>query len=202
MPHVKPIAAAVAGAALMLSPLAASAGSITGYLTDVRANVVTTTYGGCVITGRFTEELRTVECGAAPKAEPAPAPEAAPVPQVETVTLDAVALFDFDRSDIRPDARASLDALVSRIRATNNVKSVKVVGHTCTVGSAAYNQGLSERRAASVRAYLVQSGIDANLITSVGKGETQPVASNETREGRAQNRRVEVEITSERYISR
>ena len=115
-------------------------------------------------------------------------------PHVEMVTLDAVTLFDFDRSELRADASDTLMALVRRIQETEGVIRVQVVGHTDGTGPAAYNQALSERRAAAVRAFLVEHGIEAGLIQSRGMGMTQPVAGNETREGRARNRRVEIEI--------
>ena len=72
------------------------------------------------------------------------------------------------------------------------------MGHTDSIGTDAYNQKLSERRAASVKAYLVSKGIDPNRIYTEGKGKKNPIASNKTKEGRAQNRRVEIEIVGSR----
>ncbi|MNL60740.1 Outer membrane porin F precursor [compost metagenome] len=75
-----------------------------------------------------------------------------------------------------------------------DVVSIKVIGHTDSVGSDSYNQGLSERRASSVAEYVLSQGVAPNKLTSEGKGESQPVADNETEEGRAKNRRVELHI--------
>ncbi|MGE8187626.1 OmpA family protein [Pseudomonas sp. NPDC086278] len=122
------------------------------------------------------------------KAEPAPA-------QSEVVTLSDAGdvLFAFNKSDLTPAARSQLDALMAKLQ-NADVVSIKVVGHTDSVGSDAYNQALSERRASSVAAYLLSQGLAPNKLTSEGKGESEPVADNETEEGRAKNRRVEIHI--------
>ncbi len=125
---------------------------------------------------------------------PVPAPQPAPVKVAEVVTLDAVTLFAFDRAELRADVSQVLDNLVQRIRDTEGVVRVEIVGHTDSIGSEAYNQSLSERRAASVRDYLIAKGIDASLIEARGMGESMPVAGNDTQQGRARNRRVEVAI--------
>ena len=99
--------------------------------------------------------------------------------------------FDFDKSDIRPDAAPVLDVAVDQLRACPNV-SLRIDGHTDWTGTEAYNQGLSERRAEAVRRYLVGNGIPSSRLTTRGLGEGSPIATNETREGRARNRRVEL----------
>lgn len=121
------------------------------------------------------------------------APE--PAPQTEVITLsDAGAvLFDFDKSDLTPAATAQLDTLMDKLR-NADVVSIKVIGHTDSKGSDAYNQALSERRASSVASYLLSQGLAPNKLTSEGRGESEPVADNATDEGRAQNRRVELHI--------
>ena len=101
--------------------------------------------------------------------------------------------FDFDKSEIRPDAAVILDEAVSILSGKPDVQ-VRVAGHTDHTGPDAYNQGLSERRAASVVKYLTEHGIAASRLSSVGYGESRPIATNETREGRALNRRVELEV--------
>jgi len=113
------------------------------------------------------------------------------------VTFSADAFFDFDRAVLRPEGRASLDNLVAQI-APINLEVIIAVGHTDSTGPAAHNQRLSERRAEAVKAYLVSKGISADRIYTEGRGETQPVADNRTREGRAQNRRVEIEVVGTR----
>ncbi|MFN9679186.1 MAG: outer membrane protein OmpA, partial [Betaproteobacteria bacterium] len=137
---------------------------------------------------------------AAPPSPP-PAPPAPPAPTVEKVTLSADALFDFDRADIKPDARAKLDDLVSKL-AGMSLEVIIASGHTDSVGNDAYNEKLSVRRAEAVKAYLVGKGVDANRIYTEGKGERQPVADNKTAEGRAKNRRVEIEVVGTRSIRR
>jgi len=112
---------------------------------------------------------------------------------VAAVTLQAAALFDFDKAVLKPAGKASLDALVADLSKVN-VETVIAVGHTDATGSDSYNQRLSIRRVEAVKAYLVSKGVPADRIKTEGKGESQPVASNQTREGRAQNRRVDIEV--------
>ncbi|MCK9514480.1 MAG: OmpA family protein [Ottowia sp.] len=126
-------------------------------------------------------------------AAPAPEPAPAPAPVAQKVTYAADAFFDFDKSNLKPEGRASLDELVSKIQDIN-LEVVVAVGHTDSVGTEQYNQGLSERRAESVKQYLVSKGIEASRIYTEGKGELQPIATNQTAAGRAQNRRVEIEV--------
>ncbi len=139
----------------------------------------------------------------APAAAPAPAPAAAPKPApapavaAQKVTYAADAFFDFDKSVLKPEGRAKLDDLVSKIKGIN-LEVIIAVGHTDSIGSDAYNQRLSVRRAEAVKAYLVSKGIERNRIYTEGKGEKQPVADNRTAEGRAKNRRVEVEVVGTR----
>jgi OOP family OmpA-OmpF porin len=133
----------------------------------------------------------------APAPKPAPAP--APVPVAQKVTLAADALFDFDKAVVKPEGRRKLDDVVNGMSGVQ-VQMILAVGHTDSIGSAAYNQKLSMRRAEAVKAYLVGKGIPGERISIDGKGETQPVADNKTKEGRAQNRRVEVEITGTRQV--
>jgi len=112
--------------------------------------------------------------------------------QTQVITLSDV-MFVFNQSDLTPTAKSELDAMMSQFEDAD-VVSIKVVGHTDSVGSDAYNQVLSERRASSVAEYLISQGVAPNKVTSEGKGESQPIADNETDEGRAKNRRVELHI--------
>ena len=133
---------------------------------------------------------------AAPAAAPAPAP--APAPAVATkVTYAADAFFDFDKSVLKAEGKAKLDDLVSKVKGIN-LEVIIAVGHTDSVGSDAYNQKLSVRRSEAVKAYLVSKGIEKNRVYTEGKGEKQPVADNKTAEGRAKNRRVEIEVVGTR----
>jgi len=131
-------------------------------------------------------------------AAPAPAPVPAPAPAVATkVTFAADAFFDFDKSVLKPEGKAKLDDLVSKIKGIN-LEVIIAVGHTDSIGSDAYNQKLSVRRSEAVKAYLVSKGVEKNRVYTEGKGEKQPVADNKTKEGRAQNRRVEIEVVGTR----
>ncbi|MDR6606498.1 outer membrane protein OmpA-like peptidoglycan-associated protein [Pseudomonas synxantha] len=113
--------------------------------------------------------------------------------QSEVITLSDDVLFAFNQSDLTPTAKSQLDALMSKFEDAD-VVSIKVVGHTDSVGADAYNQALSERRASSVAEYLLSQGVAPNKVTSEGKGESQPIADNETEAGRAKNRRVDLHI--------
>ena len=142
-----------------------------------------------------------VPVAAAPMVTPPPAPVAPPPPPppvaASKVTFAADAFFDFDKSVLKPEGRAKLDDLVSKIRDVN-LEVIIAVGHTDFVGTDAYNQRLSVRRAEAVKAYLVTKGIERNRVYTEGKGEKQPVADNRTAAGRAKNRRVEIEVVGTR----
>src|SRR5690625_3419829 len=109
------------------------------------------------------------------------------------VTMNSEVIFAFYSSTIRENAKPTL-ANVVRALARNTEKNISVTGHTCDIGATDYNQGLSERRANSVRQYLIDAGIDGNRITTQGYGETQPVVPNGSNEARQLNRRVELVI--------
>ena len=105
--------------------------------------------------------------------------------------------FGFNKSNIRKADQAELKRAIEFIKKYPKTK-IQIEGHTDDIGSEKYNQKLSERRATTVKKYLVkEGGIDAARLTTVGYGETKPVASNKTKEGRAKNRRVEILILSE-----
>lgn len=115
------------------------------------------------------------------------------------ITFDSAILFDFDSAELRSVARQNLSQLAASLQDYPNTE-VLIVGHTDAVGSESYNQRLSENRASSAAQYLVSQGISRSRITTLGKGELEPVASNETDYGRQENRRVEVAIyASEEY---
>jgi outer membrane protein OmpA-like peptidoglycan-associated protein len=127
---------------------------------------------------------------AAPPPPPPPPPPAAPVKK--KIILRGVN-FDFDKSNIRPDARPVLDEAIRTLKEYGDIR-VSVEGHTDSRGTDAYNQGLSMRRANSVADYLASGGISRSRMEIRGFGESKPVASNETDDGRAQNRRVELHV--------
>jgi OmpA-OmpF porin, OOP family len=119
----------------------------------------------------------------------APPPAYVPVP--EKIVIDGVH-FDFDKSTLKPTATEILDNAVTAIQPSSS-RRFTVSGYTDSVGSDAYNQALSERRAKSVSDYLVEHGVEAQRLDSAAYGESRPVADNNTVEGRAQNRRVEID---------
>ena len=113
------------------------------------------------------------------------------------VTYAAEGFFQSGKAVLKPEGKAKLDDLVSKVKGIN-LEVIIAVGHTDSVGSDASNQKLSVRRAEAVKAYLVSKGIEQNRVYTEGKGEKQPVADNKTAEGRAKNRRVEVEVVGAR----
>jgi len=135
--------------------------------------------------------------GAAPAAAaPAGAAPAAAAPAAAAaatkLTYAADALFDFGKSVLKPEGKAKIDDMVSKVKGMN-LEVVIAVGHTDSVGDDAFNQKLSVARSEAVKAYLVSKGVEKNRIYTEGKGEKQPVADNKTADGRAKNRRVEIE---------
>jgi len=191
-----------------------------GYVVDARGNVAKSGAGLCWRTGYWTPAMAVAECdpdlvkkeaprAAAPAPAPARAPAAAPAPRpaAQRVTLAADALFDFDKAVLRPEGRAALDKLANDVRGVT-LEVIVVVGHADRIGSDAYNQRLSERRAAAVKDYLVSKGIDPNRVYTEGKGEKQPVTAGKcgtsvrkTRqliECLQPDRRVEIEVIGTR----
>ncbi|WP_426197522.1 OmpA family protein [Massilia sp. DWR3-1-1] len=126
-------------------------------------------------------------------APPAPAPQ----PTSEKVSFAAEALFDFDKAVVKPEGKAALDGLLARLQGMNTEVMI-AVGHTDAVGSDAYNNALSLRRADAVKAYLVAQGLEQSRLYTEGKGESQPIATNSSAEGRAKNRRVTIEVVGTR----
>jgi len=221
----------LAASAIALSALAMDVSAQivdkSGYLQDTRGDIVKNPYGLCWRTGSWSPALAIAECDpdlvpkaapkpkpAAPTPAPAPAPKpAAPAPKPKPaaispasakVTMSADALFDFNKSVIKPDAKSKLDGLVGKIKGVN-LEVVIAIGHADRIGSNAYNNKLSMRRANSVKAYLVSKGIPANRIYTEGKGEKQPVKdcprmkdSKRLIACLAPNRRVEVEVVGTR----
>ena len=178
------------------------------YVQDSRGVIAKSAFGQCWHTGYWTPADSVGGCdgeivkpaapvAAAPAAAPAPAPAPVAAPVSEKVTFAADALFDFDKAVLKADGKAKIDDLVSKLQGIN-LEVIIAVGHTDSVGSDAYNQKLSIRRAEAVKAYLVSKGIETNRVYTEGKGEKQPVAGNKTSADRAKNRRVEIEVVGTR----
>jgi OOP family OmpA-OmpF porin len=186
------------------------------YVQDARGVIARNPFGLCWRTGYWTpadavpgcdaplcvppEKLENGKCVApppppveAPPPAPAPAPAPAPVPTSEKVSYSADAFFDFDKAVLKPEGKDKLDDVASKLGSIN-LEVIIAVGHTDSVGSDEYNQKLSVRRAEAVKAYIISKGVEANRVYTEGKGEKQPVADNKTAEGRAKNRRVEIEV--------
>ncbi len=217
----------VAALALTLCSGLKAQNSKDGYVQDARGVIVRNTNFGdprignlCWRTGYWTPQMANCECdeaivgrnicnpppaaipvAAAPPPAPAPVapppPKPAPAAVAQKTTFSMDAFFDFDKSVLKPEARAKLDDLANSIKGIN-LDLVIAVGHTDSIGSNAYNQKLSMRRSEAVKAYLVGKGIDGNRIQVSGKGETAPIADNLAAEGRARNRRVEIEVVGTR----
>ena len=171
----------------------------------------------CVRAGYFSPSMATEQCdpslapkkaaavpapsqpaaGVAPKVEPKVEPKAASLPVVvptpQSVTYKTDGFFDFDKTGLKPEGTAALLRMLEQAKGSN-IEEIRVEGHTDAVGSEGYNLKLSIRLAEAVKAFLVKQGVPANLIKTEGFGETQPVANNATGKGRAQNRRVTVEL--------
>lgn len=112
---------------------------------------------------------------------------------IEKVVLEDV-LFDLNKATLRGSSEAVLDIVANKLTSNPNIAAVKIVGHTDSTGEASYNQMLSEKRANAVRTYLIKKGVNPNMISAVGMGESKPVADNKTREGRKLNRRVVMHV--------
>jgi OOP family OmpA-OmpF porin len=148
--------------------------------------------GGIAAGGLIGALLGHAICDPEKEAPPPPPPPPPPAPKKPEpiVTLHG-ANFDFNKATLKPSGKQALDQAVVVMKGKPDLK-VSVEGHTDSIGPDAYNLKLSERRAAAARDYLVTQGIDPSRITTRGFGESKPIASNDTEEGRAENRRVEV----------
>ena len=186
------------------------------YVIDQRDVVAKSGFGLCWRTGYWTpaaaaKDPAGCECDkdllpkevCAPKAPAAAgAAVAGPKPAGEKITVAADALFDFNKAVLRPEGKAKLDELVSKAKAIK-LEVILAVGHTDRIGGDAYNQKLSEKRAAAVKEYLVAKGIEANRVYTEGKGEKQPVTGDKCK-GTAKSkalidclqpdRRVDIEV--------
>lgn len=138
---------------------------------------------------------------AAPAPAPAAAPAVVPVPVSEKITFAADAFFDFDKSVLKSEGKAKIDDVVSKLGSIN-LEVIIAVGHTDAIGSDAYNQALSLRRSEAVKAYFLSKGVDKNRVYTEGKGEKQPVADNKSSDGRAKNRRVEIEVVGTKAMKK
>ncbi len=143
--------------------------------------------------GRFVTHGDTFDC---PQPEPvveavAPAPAPPPEPVV-IASISGDVAFDLNKATLKPEFYPELDRIIATLNESPETQ-FEIVGHADSTGAADYNQGLSERRAEAVADYFARHGIESDRFTTSGRGEMDPVASNETREGRAKNRRVDIQ---------
>ena len=194
----------------------APTGTPNAYVTDTRNAIIKDPFNLCWRTGYWTPALANCECDKdllpkekceppAPRVAPPPPPPPAakpvppppPKPVTEKVTLAADVFFDFDKAVLKPEGKAKLDDLVGKLKAVN-LEVIIAIGHTDNIGTFEYNKKLSVRRAEAVKAHMVSKGIEPNRIYTEGKSFSQPIADNRTAEGRAKNRRVEIEVVGTR----
>ncbi len=190
-------------AALAAVASTAQAAPREAFWSDSNGVVVKDGQGNCLRTPFWTDADGV--CPSAPKAAaPAPTPvaamaapaKAAPIstPVVTKHTFNAGALFAFDSAKLTPAADKDMAKMAAEAKSLKTLNLVMVEGHTDNIGTAAYNQQLSIKRAMAVREALIKNGVPANLIEAKGYGFDKPVASNKSKDGRAQNRRVEITI--------
>lgn len=159
------------------------------YITVTNGKILRDNDGHCVRTGTWTPDRAIAECARAMPSSPK---------TVNTAfTLSAGALFDHDSAVIKTESTSELNDIADHIKNRSDVQAVEITGHTDSRGSAQYNDGLSMRRATSVKNYLIDHGVSPTVISTSGMGENQPVATNESAEGRAKNRRVEINVKSD-----
>ncbi len=199
-----------------------------GYLIDSRGNVVKNNYNECWKTGYWTPAMAIEECDPdlvkkdKPKAAEAKAPAPAPAPVAGpdkaafvAITLQAETLFDFDKSVLRADGKKILDdEVVGKMKQYPQVEVVLLTGHADRIGTDGYNQKLSQRRADTVKAYLVGQGVEDKRIETAAKGESEPVVSCDNVKGKASgknkklveclqpNRRVMVEVRVQKPVQK
>lgn len=121
-----------------------------------------------------------------------------PAPEPKTITLSASDNFATDSAILSSKGISELDRAIVNFAAAN-IETIKVVGHTDSIGSNEYNKDLSMRRAASVKNYLVKRGVPSGIVSIDGMGEEMPIASNDTSKGRAENRRVEITFQTKQF---
>ena len=175
------------------------------YWQDSNGNPIVAGNGQCVRAALWTTDGYTPGCDPKPKeaevakfVTPAPSP---PAPIVQKLTLAADALFDFDSSQLGLEGKQALRDLANKLDAVDEITSISIAGYTDSIGPEDYNQTLSEKRAYNIKEQLVEAGVDPDIVSVQGFGESDPVASNATREGRAQNRRVIVTIEAKKKVS-
>jgi outer membrane protein OmpA-like peptidoglycan-associated protein len=171
----------------------------TGYLADPDRNVIRSGYGDCVHTGTFKpEDAVIVGCDGVTLDPVVEIIEGEATGLVATIVIPASVLFAFDSAELVVDAKDSIEEQRRTVRPElTRAFEVAIIGHTDSTGDPDYNLDLSMRRAQSVAEYLIATGVATDRLRVLGRGEKDPIASNDTQEGRAQNRRVEIVVVGE-----
>jgi outer membrane protein OmpA-like peptidoglycan-associated protein len=159
----------------------------------------------CSGTMAFSDSSSLVVVGDPPAPPPAPKVEA-PAPKRVEVTLDKIVInekiqFDYNKATIKPESHGLLDEIVSVVKENPHIKKISIEGHTDADGTYNYNLKLSDDRSQAVMKYLTDHGIEATRLTAKGLGESKPIASNDTDEGKEKNRRVEFMITEQEEVT-
>jgi OOP family OmpA-OmpF porin len=222
------------GAAVAFA-LAALAGTtqagVPGYVADSANQIWTSPYGLCWKTTDWSPEKAAPPCDAvrvvaapvpppvavAPPVVAAPAPAPTPLvvapppppPVIEQISLSSDVLFEFNKAELLPGGQQKLDEISDRLKGAN-VQQILAVGHADRIGKDDYNQQLSEKRAASVKDYLAQKGVEQSKVRSEGRGESQPVTGDQCKGQKASakliaclqpDRRVDIEVRGERQVA-
>lgn len=191
---VSSVAGVLASSLLAVSVTAGADDTSPGYVEDTRGNIVTSGSGDCVHTGYWKSEMANiVGCDGVTLDAPVEVIQGMPTGLVGAIVIPEAALFAFDSADLTDEGKTAIEEYRKELRPEiAEAYAGIIIGHTDSTGSAEYNLGLSMRRAQAVSDYLVSTGVAEEKLREVGRGEEDPIASNDTAEGRAQNRRVEI----------
>jgi OOP family OmpA-OmpF porin len=187
--------AGILASSLLAAAVTARADDVSpGYVESSRGNIVRSGSGDCVHTGYWKSEMANiVGCDGVTLDAPVEVIQGAPTGLVGAIVIPEAALFAFDSADLTDEGKIAIEEMRKELRPEiATAYAGIIIGHTDSTGSAEYNLGLSMRRAQAVSDYLANTGVPADILREVGRGEEDPIASNDTDEGRSQNRRVEI----------
>lgn len=189
-------------------PVQGDVKSNAGYLADASGNVIKSGYGGCLYNGSWSEADTINVCEGIEEPAPTPVVAAEPpkqevaepvaeeqAPVIETVVLNSRAFFGLDADTLSAKGDKAMQNLISKLGDFSKIEKIEIIGHTDDQGSEAYNQQLSERRAETIKSFIIGEYTDTE-IKATGMGELDPAATNATAEGRQLNRRVEIRVTA------
>ena len=170
-----------------------------GYAQDSQKNVVRSGTGDCVHTGTWSaDDANIVGCDGVTLEYEIEVIEGEPTGLIGAISIPDVALFAFDSDKLTEEGKSAIEEYRGKLRPElSEAYAGIIIGHTDSTGNPDYNMGLSQRRAQSVADYLVSTGVDPAKLRVTGRGENDPIASNDTEEGRAQNRRVDIIVVAE-----